>query len=361
MTLAYVLMVSVGGQVVAWAVVGIRQHRAGRTATWTLLGVILSAAAGITRGGHWADLLDRSPTVKLLSAVALADGGSYGKWARRTALVLLLTVVLLVAGVRVTGWALRQSAASLGRVESRRHRPRSLRRAPLAQVRATDRASVWRAASLRRGLLVLAAIPGAVAFLGTATYQQLALVPGLVASGAGLLFGVNAFCLDGTGAVWLASLPGGLSRSGASKLLVTLECCLVAVALATVGGLLRQDRPPSAVELTALVGALVANTLLVVAACARWSVRRPHKAELRGPRDTPAPPGTMALYSLRLALTGTLTGLVMSAAAVAADWRTPAALALMLVAPAFYSLSRTAQMWRSEATRAVVVTAVASG
>jgi hypothetical protein len=69
----------------------------------------------------------------------------------------------------------------------------------------------------------------------------------------------------------------------------------------------------------------------------------------------------MALYSLRLALTGTLTGLVMSAAAVAADWRTPAALALMLVAPAFYSLSRTAQMWRSEATRAVVVTAVASG
>jgi hypothetical protein len=360
-TLAYVLFVSVAGQVVAWAVVGVRQHRAGRVATWGLLAALLLGAALITRAGRWADLLDRSPTVKLLSAIAATDHGSYGRWAQRTGLVLLAGAVLLAAGGRVTGWALRQSAHSLGRTESRRHRMRPLRRSSLAQARATDRASVWRAAALRRGLLVLAAIPGAVAFLGTATYQQLALGPGLVASGAGLLFGVNAFCLDGTGAVWLASLPGGLARSGASKLLVTLECCLVAVGLATLGGFLRQSRAPTAVEVAALVGAFAANVMLVVAACARWSVRRPHRAELRGPRDTPAPPGTMAVYSLRLAVMSTVAGLLMSASAAAASWRTPAALSCLLVAPALLSLQRTARAWASDARRAAVVAAVASG
>ena len=32
-------------------------------------------------------------------------------------------------------------------------------------------------------------------------------LPGLVASGGALLFGVNAWCLDGRGALWRESLP----------------------------------------------------------------------------------------------------------------------------------------------------------
>src|SRR4051794_41953804 len=71
-----------------------------------------------------------------------------------------------------------------------------------------DRASVWRSRSLRRGLLVLGILPGAAAALADLPWSSLVLLPALVSAGAGLLFGVNAFCLDGPGAVWLGSLPG---------------------------------------------------------------------------------------------------------------------------------------------------------
>lgn len=361
-TTAYVVMVTVAGQVAAWVTIGLRQRRAGRALTWGLLGGFLVAAAVLSREGRWSRVLDHAPTVRLVSAIAQADSGMYKHWVTRTAVLTAVTVMLLVVGRPVTAWSLRQTAHSQGRLESRPLARRRLRRSVGSQLRATDRASAWRAPALRRGLLVLAAIPGAVAFLGGASYEQLILVPGLVAAGAGLLFGVNAFCLDGSGALWLASQPGALVRSGRSKLLVTTECCAAAVLLAVTGGLLHQTYGPSWTQAVALLGSVLANVLLVVAACARWSVLHPHRAELRNPRDTPAPAGSMAGYSLRLAVATTLSGLGVAASATSSSaWPVPAIACSVIAALSLLSLRRSAAEWSSEARRAEVARTVASG
>jgi hypothetical protein len=231
----------------------------------------------------------------------------------------------------------------------------------LAELSAVDRASVWRSTSLRRGCLVLAALPGGVAMLAHPTWISLTLLPGLVAAGAGLLFGVNAFCLDGGGAVFVATQPHDPSATLVAKLLITAQTCFVAVLLAVVLAATQVREEPSAAELLALVGSVVGTTMLVVAACGRLSVDRPHKADLRGPRDTPAPPATMAVYSLRLALGTTWAGLAFAGAGGSGSVTAAAAACVAVLAIAARSLVRTLVNWRSEAVRARVVTTVAFG
>src|SRR5207244_1793777 len=117
-----------------------------------------------------------------------------------------LCLVFARLGREACGWSLRRTVP-VGRPELAPVTRRASRRTPLAELVAVDRASVWRSSSLRRGAIVLAVLPGAVAMLAHPTWESLALLPGLVAAGAGLLFGVNAFCLDGAGAAWVATLP----------------------------------------------------------------------------------------------------------------------------------------------------------
>jgi hypothetical protein len=224
-----------------------------------------------------------------------------------------------------------------------------------------DRASVWRSTSLRRGCLVLAALPGGVAMLAHPTWSSLALLPGLVGAGAGLLFGVNTFCLDGGGAVFVASQPHDPSRTLVAKLLITAQTCLLAVLLAVLLAATQVRTVPSAAEVLALAGSVVGTTMLVVAACGRLSVERPHKADLRGPRDTPAPPATMAVYSMRLALGTTWAGLAFAAAGGSGSVTAAAAACVAVLAVAARSLLRSLVNWRSEAVRARVVTTVAFG
>jgi hypothetical protein len=111
----------------------------------------------------------------------------------------------------------------------------------------------------------------------------------------------------------------------------------------------------------ALLGSVIANVLVVVAACARWSILRPHRAELRNPRDTPAPPGTMAGYSLQLALATTSAGLVSAAAAASSTWQSPAAICSGIALLSLLSLRRSAVEWNTEVRRAAVARAVATG
>ena len=54
---------------------------------------------------------------------------------------------------------------------------------------------------------MLALMPGLIAFGGQLGWDRLTILPGLVASGAALLFGVNTWCLDARGALWRESLP----------------------------------------------------------------------------------------------------------------------------------------------------------
>jgi hypothetical protein len=64
-------------------------------------------------------------------------------------------------------------------------------------------------------------------------------------------------------------------------------------------------------------------TAVVVAQCLGASVRRPHRADLRSPRDAVAPPGALAYASLRLAAPTALVGLVLAAAAASGTWWLP--------------------------------------
>ena len=141
------------------------------------------------------------------------------------------------------------------------------------------------------------------------SWQSLILVPGLIAAGAGLLFGINAFTLDLSGSVWLSTLPGWTVAAFRSKSLVFFEIALVAVSSALVGGSLRAPDPSTVAEVTAAVASAVACAMLVVALGMRSSLKHPHRADMQGSRDTPAPPGVMAAQSIRFATVTTFTSL----------------------------------------------------
>ncbi|MGB8649213.1 MAG: hypothetical protein WCD35_00990, partial [Mycobacteriales bacterium] len=214
---------------------------------------------------------------------------------------------------------------------------------------------------LRRGLLVLALLPGLVAAGARVEWGSLPLLPGLVAAGTGLLFGVNAFCLDGPGGTWLASLPHRPRESAVAKALVTAETCLAAVGIAVLTAILRTPGTPTASEVSALVSSGLAGTALVVATCMRLSVERPHRADLRGPRDAPAPPATMAVYSLRLALSTTVAGTLFVAAGESGVPMTGPALAGVVLLWAARSLGRTLSAFDDPVARAYVICTVAAG
>jgi hypothetical protein len=193
------------------------------------------------------------------------------------------------------------------------------------------------------------------------SWASLTLLPGLVAAGAGLLFGVNAFCLDGGGSVFVATQPHEPRHTLVAKLTIVTQTCLVAVVLAVVLASTQVREVPSAAEAVAVLGSVAGSTLLVVAACGRLSVERPHKADLRGPRDTPAPPATMAVYSLRLALGTTWAGLAFAGAAESGSVTAALAACVAVLAVAARSISRSIRAWSDATTRSRVVTTVAFG
>ncbi len=359
--LAYVAVVTVVGQAVGWAVVGTRTRRRGRQATWGLAGALLGLALATVATGQVGELLDRSPTTWVVIGAASGRPGLYHQWALITVALVLLAFVGDRLGRLACAWALRQPGEATGRLDARPLRRRSPAASTHRALLALDRASVWRSGSLRRGLLVLSVLPGGVAAVAGLDWASMVLLPGLVASGAGLLFGVNAFCLDGAGAVWLGSLPGRPADAFWSKARVTAETCLAAVVLTLLAGSARAGAAPTAAEVTALVACTAVVLLRVVALSMELSVRRPHRADLRGPRDTPAPPGVMAAYSARLALTTTLVAVLFSALAEVAPWQWPLYVAVPFLLLSARRLLVAGRAWASPAVRARVISVVAAG
>src|SRR6185295_1179829 len=135
------------------------------------------------------------------------------------------------------------------RVESGSYPARALPRSPLAGLVRTDRGSVWRAVPMRRGLAVLAVGPGVVALAGDLNWPQMTILPGLVASGGALLFGVNSWCLDARGGLWRESLPVGPGAVFAARAWVLTEFLLLASLVTMVLAGLRAGLPNPA-ELT---------------------------------------------------------------------------------------------------------------
>ncbi len=326
-SIAYVLCLTVAGQALAWLVVGLRQTQGGRRLVSGLgIGLLLCAVL-LVRTGHGDVVLERSPTRSIAAGVIAGGDGHLVRWGITTGVLLLSAGLSLLLGARTCAWALRRP----GDVGLNRHtepvRRRQSKRSALRELVAIDRASVWRAPALRRGGLVLAVLPGLIAAGAAVPWESMIVLPGLVAAGAGLLFGVNAFCLDGSGAVWLASLPHDPRLVARAKAIVLGETVLAAVAVAALSGSLRSPGSPTAAQVTAIIASGLACSALVIAGGMKMSTTRPHRADLRGPRDAVAPPGALAIASARLALPAAFAGILLGSASQTGVWWWPPLLA----------------------------------
>ncbi|MDX6323895.1 MAG: hypothetical protein QOK15_249 [Nocardioidaceae bacterium] len=344
-------------QVVGWAVELLRRGTHGVWRTRVLMTVVGLTGAYLVATDRVVPLLQRSPTlfVTVASLRVRTDVG----WGFPAALgvLLLVTVAAVVCGGRLADAVDRRPARDELRLETSVQEVRPNPASDLAALMRTDRSGVWRSVPLRRGLVVLAVMPGLVAIAGDLQWGMLTILPGLVASGGALLFGVNSWCLDGTGALWRDSLPVDPRLAFASRALVLLEVLLVATAGTLVMAALRAGLPSGA-ELTAVVAAALVVVVQVVSASLRWSVRRPFSVDLRSSRATPAPPLVMVAYSARLAVSTTFVGILFAALA-RLPWAWSVAVAVPKLLLSAWRLRRTASRWAEPVTRCHVVTTVA--
>jgi hypothetical protein len=356
----FVVCITVLGQALAWVVAGLRQTRSGRrTVTGLGIALLLAALLGI-RLGWGPALLDHTPTRTLVRALE-AQPDELTRWWFTTGTLALATALGLWTGARLCGWALRRPADTGVRTDLDPVRRRGARRSPLAELVALNRASAWRAPALRRGGLVLAVLPGIGAAGAGVPWESLTVLPGLVAAGAGLLFGVNAFALDGPGALWMASLPHRPRLVALAKVLVLAETVAAAVALAAVAGGVRSPGSPTPSQVMAITFSGLACTAVVVAVGLSCSVRRPHHALLRSPRDSIAPPGALAMASLQLSAPAALVGILFSGAGETGVVWVPPLLAVPVVALALLSLRRSLARYDESLPRARVVSVVSAG
>ncbi len=359
-TAVFVAACTAGGQALAWFVVGLRQSKRGRLVVRSLVLLAVVGAVVTFRFGAAGALLDLSPAPVVVRAVSSPTATS-DLWWQVTLALASTVVVALVLGRRACAWALRRPVDAARTGEDRSVRRRAVPRSSLRALVAMDRASVWRAAPLRRGGLVLAVLPGIAAAGAAVPWRSLAALPGLVAAGAGLLFGINAFCLDGSGAVWLASLPHPPRLLARAKVIVLAETILGAVVLAAVAGAVRAPVAPTAAEVVAVVMSAITCTAVVIALCLRLSVRHPHRADLRATRDAVAPPGALVAASVKLAGATALIGMTLGASTGAHDPALPLLLGSPVLLWALWSTRRSLRRYDDPFVRARVVHAVAAG
>ena len=347
-------------QAVAWGVEIVRQRRHGVLAirvVWGMVGVAVVVASITGRAVDAARVMGGSLVADTSSA---GSEGRWGVWLLGCVAVLALGVLAVWVGARAAKQAARCPPRSQSTVETRVYAARPDTRSEFLAMLRIDRASVWRSAPLRRGIIFLAILPMLVALAGQLRWETIPVLPGLVASGVALLFGVNMWCLDARGTLWRESLPVAPRVALAARTWVMVEMLLVSgVATLLVCGV-RAGPPPRAEQLFATVIAALVISVRIVASSLRWSVRRPYAMDLRRPRATPAPPGVMLGYSARLALTSSVTGLAFSAFGQSLAWTWSAGLGGLLLATSAVSLVRSARRWDDPVARAVVTRTVAS-
>lgn len=360
-TAVFIGAATILGHAVGWIVVGVRQTRMGRVATNAIGAGLVVLGFAAVRAGMVITILESSPTSKALDGALAGYRGDHGRWLWTLAVLFAIAVVMVKVGDHAAAWALRRPGDHADRTSSRPATRRRTSNSVVAALIAVDHASIWRSTPLRRGVLVMVLVPGAVAALAGMSWQSLILVPGLIAAGAGLLFGINAFTLDASGSVWLATMPGWSGPAFVAKSIVFAEIAVAAVLSAVLGGSLRAQPFTSVAEVSAAVASAVSCALIVVAIGMRSSLRHPHRADLQDSRDTPATPGVMAAQSIRFAAVTTATSLYFATLALADLWWLPLVGAVPVIAMAAIHWSRTQRAWEHPHVRAHVVMTVAGG
>lgn len=354
--LLWLALATAAAQVIAWVVEAVRRRPHGIVAMRFVLAGIAAAVLWVQLTGRTTGMLDQIPTLWLWIA---GIGGFTLGWFSATLLELVLLVCLVVLGSIPATLAARRLPHDELRAETDTHTPRPRPWTDLSALLRIDRASVWRAVPMRRGMAVLAIGPGLVAVVGGLPWSSITVLPGLVVSGGALLFGVNAWCLDGRGLLWRENLPIAPGTVFSVRALVIAEfvgiAALVTILLASI-----RAGVPTAAELTALGCTLVVVTLQVVGASMRWSDQRPYAVDLRSARATPAPPVMMVGYSARLALSTTFTGLLFSGLSRIPDPTISLLVAVPFLAWSTMRLLRARRRWIDPVKRARVVTTVAA-
>ncbi len=356
--LLWLVVATAIGQVVAWLLEWVRRAEHGRLVIRLLLGLVGGSVVTLVVTNRLTVVFDHSPTVHIFIGALNGSTGAWSAWGRVCLVLLLLAVAAVAVGAFPARWAAQRAPREEHRLESGLHEPRP---DPLSDFRAlvrTDRVGIWRSVPLRRGLFVLALMPGLIAFAGHLSWGRLTILPGLVASGAALLFGVNSWCLDGRGALWRESLPVSATLAFCSRVWVLAEVLLGAALLTLALSVVRAGVPTTS-EVVALLGTTVVVAAQVVSGAMRWSVRRPFSVDMRSARATPAPPVVMVGYSTRLALGTTVVGLLFSVLSTLPDWRFIVLVVLFFVLVSAYRIARTAGRWEDPQTRARVVVTVA--
>jgi hypothetical protein len=353
----WILLATACAQVLGWLAEGVRRGEHGRLVFGSLALLLGGSAVALVLTHHVTTVLDASPTRLVLDAVLAGRDGSWWTWAGLLVVLLLAAAVATLLGAVPARWALHRPMREELRLESGNHPVRPSASSDLLMVLRMDRAAVWRSVPLRRGLGVLALMPGAVALAGDLEWSMLTILPGLVASGGALLFGVNTWCLDGRGALWRESLPVSPRLAFHARALVLFEVLVLSALVTLLLALLRAGAP-TAGEAAALTCCTLVVCLQVVDRGMRWSQARPFAVDLRSARATPAPPVVMAGYSARLAVATTLTGLLFSGLAQIGMVGLTVAVAAVLLIWSGVRLERTAVRWTDPVRRSRVVAVV---
>ena len=354
----WVLAATAAAQIVAWSAEAVRRGPAGLAIVRTVGALGMAVAGWLFFTGQFGDFLDALPTVRIVKAMMAPADGNWPLWVGTVAVLLVMIPVLVALGGVSAHLAARRHPRDELRIESETRTPRPVSRSDFFALLRVDRASVWRVVPMRRGIMVLAIGPGLVGVAGGLDWPQLTILPGLVASGGALLFGVNAWCLEARGVLWRESLPVDPATVFDARVVVLMEFLLLSSGLTILLASLRAG-VPSAQELAAILSTWLVVTMQVVSASMRWSAKRPFAVDLRSARATPAPPAVMVGYSSRLAVSTTLTSLIFSGLARLPVWQLAVLIAIPFLAVSTGRVLMSRAVWLDPAERVRIVSTVA--
>ena len=360
MTVLWIFFATAFAQVIAWTMETTRRGPHGLLFSRAIVVATLGLAGWTIATDRLTTFLDNLPLARLVTATTIsAEDGFQWAWLVYVLLILGLGLLAVVVGILPARAALTRMPRDEARLETGTYQARRDQRSDFWALVRIDRGSIWRSVPLRRGVVVLAALPGLIAFGGALEWRMMTILPGLVASGAALLFGINAWCLDGRGALWRDALPASPATVFAARTWVLLELLLAASgATILIAGL--RAGAPTASEITALLCTWLVVAMQVLNAAMRWSVANPFPVDLRSARATPAPPLSMVGYSARLAWITTITGLLFSGLALVPDVRASLIFAIPMLAWSSWRLARVQLRWLDPVERSRVVATVAA-